>query len=46
MGKSEETISDDQVAGIVLEITNMIVGNTLSLYDTQAVFSKHKGGVL
>ena len=38
LGK-EEGISDDQVFGTVMEITNMISGNTFSLYDTQAVFN-------
>lgn len=37
MGKDEEDVSDDQVSGTVTEITNMITGNTFSLYDTESV---------
>ncbi len=39
MGTDEEAVSDDQITGTVLEITNMIAGNTFSLYDSQAVFN-------
>ena len=39
MGKNEEDVSDDQAAGTVLEITNMIAGNTFSLYNTQSVYN-------
>jgi CheY-specific phosphatase CheX len=38
MGKDEEDISDDQINGTVKEIINMIIGNTFSLYDPEAVF--------
>lgn len=38
-GKDEESVSDDDAAGIVLEITNMIVGGTLSNYDEKAIFN-------
>ncbi len=39
MGKDAEGISDDQITGTVMEITNMIAGNTFSLYDEEAVFN-------
>lgn len=39
MGKDEESVSDDQVSGTVTEITNMITGNTFSLYDTHSVIN-------
>ena len=39
MGMDEDSVSDDQVFGTVMEITNMISGNTFSLYDTQTVFN-------
>jgi len=39
IGKDAEGISDDEITGTVLEITNMITGNTLSLYDEEAVFN-------
>ncbi len=38
MGKDEQAISDDQINGTVKEIINMIMGNTFSLYDPEAVF--------
>jgi CheY-specific phosphatase CheX len=38
MGKDEQEISDDQIDGTVKEIINMIIGNTFSLYDPEAVF--------
>ena len=38
MGKDEQEISDDQIDGTVKEIINMIIGNTFSLYDPDAVF--------
>ena len=39
IGKDAEGISDDQITGTVMEITNMIAGNTFSLYDEEAVFN-------
>ncbi len=39
MGKDEEEISDDQINGTVKETINMIIGNTFSLYDPEAVFN-------
>ena len=39
MGEDKEKVSDLQVEGTVNEITNMLVGNTFSLYDPQAVFN-------
>lgn len=39
MGKKGKSISEDQVVGTVKEITNMIVGNTFSFFDPQAVFN-------
>ncbi len=38
LGMDEETVSVDQVRETVMEITNMMLGNTLSCYDRQAVF--------
>ncbi len=38
MGKAAEGLSDDQITGTVMEIANMITGNTFSLYDEEAVF--------
>ncbi len=39
IGKDAEGIFDDEITGTILEITNMITGNTLSLYDEEAVFN-------
>lgn len=39
MGKKKEDISDNQVKETVKEITNMIAGNTFSLYDSETVFN-------
>jgi CheY-specific phosphatase CheX len=39
MGKDAKDISADQTTGTVMEITNMIAGNTFSLYDEEAVFN-------
>ena len=39
MGKDAEGLSEDQITGTVMEITNMIAGNTFSLYDEQAIFN-------
>jgi CheY-specific phosphatase CheX len=39
MGKEKDDISDNQVKETVKEITNMITGNTFSLYDPEAVFN-------
>jgi CheY-specific phosphatase CheX len=38
LGQDPESLSDDQSHGTVKEIINMIVGNTFSLLDPQAVF--------
>jgi len=38
MGIDAEGIPDDQIIGTVMEVTNMITGNTFSLYDEEAVF--------
>ena len=38
LGQDPESLSDDQSHGTVKEIINMIVGNTFSLVDPQAVF--------
>ncbi len=39
LGKDAEGISDDEITGTVMEITNMITGNALSLYDEEEVFN-------
>lgn len=39
MGKEKEDISNNQVKETVKEITNMITGNTFSLYDPEAVYN-------
>ena len=39
MGKNEDEISDEQINGTVKEIINMIIGNTFSIYDPDAVFN-------
>lgn len=39
MGKAAESLSDAQITGTVMEITNMLAGNTFSFYDEQAVFN-------
>lgn len=39
MGKEKEDVSDHQVKETVKEMTNMITGNTFSLYDSEAVFN-------
>ncbi len=39
MGRDAEGLSDAQITGTVMEITNMIAGNTFSFYDEQAVFN-------
>lgn len=46
MGENKEKISDLQVEGTVNEITNMLVGNTFSLYDPQAVFNLATPGLV
>ncbi len=38
-GIDEKNISEDQVGETVKEIINMIIGNTFSLYDQEAVFN-------
>jgi CheY-specific phosphatase CheX len=38
LGQDPESIPDDQAIGTVTEIINMIVGNTFSLLDPQALF--------
>ena len=38
LGISPQEISDDQVAGSVLEMLNMLAGGTLSTYDPHALF--------
>ncbi len=39
MGRDAEGLSAAQITGTVLEITNMITGNTFGFYDEEAVFS-------
>ncbi len=39
MGRAAEGLSDAQITGTVMEITNMIAGNTFSFYDEEAVFN-------
>jgi len=39
MGKEEKDISNEQAGGTLMEITNMITGNSFSLYDPEAVFN-------
>ncbi|MBW2605033.1 MAG: chemotaxis protein CheX [Deltaproteobacteria bacterium] len=39
LGKENEDISDHQVKETVKEMTNMITGNTFSLYASEAVFN-------
>ena len=39
LGKEEEDISDNQIKETVKEMTNMITGNTFSLYEPEAVFN-------
>ena len=39
MGKEKEDISGSQVKETVKEMTNMITGNTFSLYDPESVFN-------
>ncbi|MEE8431915.1 MAG: chemotaxis protein CheX [Candidatus Desulfatibia sp.] len=39
MGRDAEGLSDAQINGTIMEITNMIAGNTFSFYDEQAVFN-------
>lgn len=39
MGRDAEGLSDAQITGTVMEITNMIAGNTFSFYDEEAVFN-------
>ncbi len=39
MGRDAKGLSDEQITGTVMEITNMIAGNTFSFYDEQAVFN-------
>jgi len=38
MGFEESSLADDQIAGTVKEIANMVVGNTFSLLDETRVF--------
>ena len=39
LGKTEEDIAQDQIPGTVMEITNMIAGNTFSVYNEHLVFN-------
>ncbi len=39
LGSDEKDISDGQVKETVQEIINMIIGNTFSMYDSEAVFN-------
>jgi CheY-specific phosphatase CheX len=38
LGTAPSNLSDSDVAGTVLELANMLVGGTLSIYDSQALF--------
>lgn len=38
LGTLPQNLSVDQVTGTVLEMTNMLAGSTLSIYDHQALF--------
>jgi len=38
LGIDHDQLTDDDVAGTVKEMINMLAGNTLSLYDADAVF--------
>jgi len=39
LGTTAQSLSQEQVAGTVLEMVNMLAGSTLSTYDHQALFN-------